>query len=328
MPDVTDPALTDALRKQYLGEAYFIRALSYFDLARVWGGVPIITQPTLTPTDNSGIERATSDAVYAQVLADLTTAEPLLPETTDRYRATRKTVWALLSRYYLYRGDNVKAEEYASKLIVDATNYKLLKPYNTFFAASARGTAESVFEIFYNGTTEQNTHRGQWQPQSNGGTRQWAPNDAIVALLNNPLIGGNRSTLVAKDNQNRWYGNLYYRTPPSDPSYVIRIAELYLIRAEARANQDKLTDAASDLNAVRDRAGLVATTAATKKIYFSLSRMSGRVEFAEEPHRWFDLVRTGRAQAVLNITDANKLVLPIPQDQILVDPVLKQNTGY
>ena len=327
VPDVTDPLLTDALRNQILGEAHFIRALAYFDLARVWGGVPIITEPTLSPSDNSGIPRAAVDATYAQVVSDLQVAEPLLPETTDRYRATKKTVWALYSRYYLYTKDYAKAEQYSTKLIGD-TNYKLVKPYNSFFANGARGTQESVFEIFYNGTTEQNTHRGQWQPQSNGGTRQWAPNDAFVALVNNALIGGNRNTLVAKDNQNRWYGNLYYRTPPSDPSFIFRIAELYLIRAESRIQQDNLSNGASDLNAVRDRAGLAATTAVTKDDLLLAIENERRVEFGLEPHRWFDLVRTGRAQAVLGVTDPNKLVLPLPAIQIITDQALKQNDGY
>jgi hypothetical protein len=156
----------------------------------------------------------------------------------------------------LYQKEWDKAEEYATKLITDNASYQLVKPYSAFFANDARGTAESVFEIFYS-ANETNTHRNQWQPQTNGGTRQWAPNDALVALLNDPKVGGGRSTLVAKDNQNRWYGNLYYRTPAADPTYVIRIAELYLIRAEAEANQNKLTAAIADLNAIRSRAGMM-----------------------------------------------------------------------
>jgi tetratricopeptide (TPR) repeat protein len=331
VPVVTDPTLTTALKNQYLGEAYAIRALAYFDLARTFGGVPIITNPTTKPTDNSGIKRSSQADIYAQVLKDLEAAEPLLPTTVDRYRVTQKTVFALKSRYYLYQKDYAKAEDYATRLISDATNYKLLKPYGAFFQSDARGTAESVFEIFYNGTTEVNSHRGQWQPQTNGGTRQWAPNDALVALLNNPASGGNRSVLVAKDNQNRWYGNLYYRNPASDPSYIFRIAEAYLIRAEARAQQDKLTDALTDLNAVRDRAGLTAlttATTATKDAVLLAVENERRVEFALEPHRWFDIVRTGRAPAVFNLTDANRSVLPIPVQQLLTDKALEQNPGY
>lgn len=326
VPTVTDPLLTDALKNQLVGEAYFIRALAYFDLARTWGGVPLITKPTANPTENRGISRSSKAETYALVLKDLETAEPLLPATTDRYRATRKTVWALRSRLHLYLKEWAKAEEYASKLITD-TNYKLVKPYNAFFANDARGTQESVFEIFYS-ANETNTHRGQWQPQTNGGTRQWAPNDAIVALLNDPKVGGGRSTLIAKDNQNRWYGNLYYRTPATDPTFVFRIAEIYLIRAEARANQDKITDGLADLNAIRDRAGIAAATATTKDALLLAIENERRVEFALEPHRWFDVVRTGRAAQVFNVTDANRLLLPLPVTELLIDKALVQNPGY
>lgn len=328
VPAVKDAQLTDALRNQYVGEAYFVRALAYFDLARTWGGVPLITKPTINPTDNSGIKRSSVTETYAQVLKDLETAEPLLPATTDRYRATRKTVWALRARYHLYQKEWAKAEEYADKVISDATNYKLVKPFSAFFANDARGTTESIFEIFYNGTTEVNGHRGQWQPQTNGGTRQWAPNDALVALLNNPAVGGTRSALVAKDNQNRWYGNLYYRNPASDPSYVLRIAEVVLIRAEARAQQDKLALGLADLNLIRDRAGIAASTAATKNDLLLAIENERRVEFALEPHRWYDIVRTGRAPAVFNLSDANHYVLPIPVQQLLSDKALEQNPGY
>jgi len=337
VPLVTDPTLSEATKNLIVGQAYFIRGLAYFDLARTWGSVPLITKPTEKPTDNSGIARSPQTEVYAQALSDLEKAEPLLTETTDRYKATRKTVWALKARYYLYRSDWANAELYANKLISDNANYKLLKPFGSFFQNDARGTQESVFELFYS-AAETNTHRGQWQPQQNGGTRQWAPNDAVVALLSDPLKGGTRSVLIAKDNQNRWYGNLYYRSPATDPTYVIRIAELYLIRAEARANQaaegatpadDKLAGAIADLDAVRDRAGLTGTPAANKADVLLAIEDERRLEFAFEPHRWFDLVRTGRAATVLNIADTRRYLMPVPNDQLLIDPALRPNNpGY
>jgi hypothetical protein len=328
VPLVTDPILTATLKNQYIGEAYFLRALSYFDLVRIWGGVPLITTPTLTSADNKGIARSTAAQIYEQVLSDLEAAEPLLSETTDRYRATKKTVWALKARYYLYQKDWVKADEYATKVINDQSNYQLIKPFNSFFfPATQKGTVESVFEFFYS-TNELNVHRGQWQPQENGGTRQWAPNAALIALLNDPATGGTRNTLIAKDNQNRWYGNLYYRSPATDPTYVIRIAELYLIRAEAKTQEGNLADATLDLNAVRLRAGLQATTATSNADLFLAIENERRLEFAFEAHRWFDLVRTGRAQTVLNIADPNNLLLPIPVSQLLIDKALIQNPGY
>ncbi len=328
VPSVADPLLTTVLKNQYIGEAYFLRALNYFDLVRIWGGVPLITTATHSAAENRGIKRSTAEETYAQILSDLDAAEPLLPEATDRFRATRKTVWALKARFYLYQKNWAKAEEYATKVITDQANYQLLKPFNSFFfPAVQKGTPESVFEFFYS-TNELNVHRGQWQPQENGGTRQWAPAAGLIVLLNDPITGGGRSTLIAKDNQNRWYGNLYYRSPATDPTYVIRIAELYLIRAEARAQLGNVTDGAADLNAVRSRADLAATTASNAGELLLAIENERRLEFAFEAHRWFDLVRTGRAAAVLNVTDANKLLLPIPVAQLLIDNALTQNPGY
>ena len=326
-PEVTDPLFTQALRNQLTGEALFVRALAYFDLARTWGGVQITLEPTESATDKNGIERSSVEETYAQVLADLTAAEPLLPETTNRVRATKKTVWALRARYHLYQKEWAQAEDYATKVINDGANYKLNKPYSSFFAGNAVATQESVFELSYSATYTSG-HRNQWQPPANGGTRQWAPADNLIAQLNDATTGGTRNALLAKTSAGLWYGNLYYRSPATDPAYVIRIAELYLIRAEARAQQNKLTEALSDLNAVRDRAGLAASTAVTKDAIVLAIENENKLEFPFEPHRWFDLVRTDRAAAVLGVTDANKLVLPIPAAEVLIDPALNQNLGY
>jgi len=121
---------------------------------------------------------------------------------------------------------------------------------------------------------------------------------------------------------------MYYRSPATDPTFVIRIAELYLIRAEARAQTGALTGALADLNAIRERAGIAKSTAATADQLLLAIENERRIEFALEPHRWFDLVRTGRADEVLNVTDANRLLLPVPAEQLLIDKALKQNPGY
>jgi hypothetical protein len=327
VPNVTDPLLTESLRNQLTGEAYFVRALAYFDLVRTWGGVQLVLTPTSSATDKNGIKRSSAAETYAQVLSDLNAAEPLLPETTNRYRATKKTVWALRARYHLYQSEWALAESYAAKLIGDATNYNLVIPYSAFFANNVVATPESIFELSYS-STYTNGHRNQWQPPANNGTRQWAPGDAFLTLVKDTAIGGNRSALVAKTSQGLWYGNMYYHSPATDPAYVLRIAEQYLIRAEARAQQNKLTDALADLNAVRSRAGLAASTAATRDEILLAIENERRIEFAFEPHRWFDLVRTNRAAAVLGVTDKNKYVLPIPAAEVLIDGSLDQNVSY
>jgi hypothetical protein len=334
VPAVVDPTFSAVLRSQLIGEAHFIRALAYFDLARVWGGVPITLTPTLSSTDKNNIGVSPVAQVYAQVLSDLNTADSLLPlpATQNPVRANRETVWALKARYYLYQQNWALAESYATQVIADTKNYSLLTPYSSFFSpASAIATKESVFELSYSATYT-NAHRGYWQPPANGGTRQWAPDDAFVALVNDPTIGGNRSALVARTSAGLWYGDLYYRSPATDPAYVIRIAELYLIRAEARAQQNNLsaTDGAlSDLNVIRTRAGLIASTAVSQSDILLAIENERRIEFALEPHRWFDLVRTGRAAAVLGVSDPQKYVFPFPATEVtLSNGKLPQNPGY
>jgi hypothetical protein len=112
--------------------------------------------------------------------------------------------------------------------------------------------------------------------------------------------------------------------------YVIRTAELFLIRAEARAKKatPDLNGALADLNAVRVRSGIAASTATTANDILLAIENERQVEFALEPQRWFDLVRTGRAPAVLSLNDANKYIYPIPGAEILANPALVQNPGY
>jgi tetratricopeptide (TPR) repeat protein len=330
VPAVTDPQFTQVKRDQFVGEAYFIRALSYFDLARGWGGVKLILKPTRTTTDQAGIGRSSLEETYAQVLKDLEAAEALVPKTTSRSRVTQKTVWALRARYHLYRKEWDQAEAYASKLISDTQNYTLIKPYSAFFAGNATATSESVFEVAY-GNSFKNGHANWWLPPALGGRREWAPSVALVTALNDPTQGGGRKDLIAQTAPpgNLWYGKLYYRNPiGTDPAYIIRIAELYLIRAEARVQFNQLDLALADLNAVRSRAGLPPIETSTADEILVALENERRLEFPFEADRWFNLVRTERVDDVLGITDTRKWVFPIPNSEILADPSTRQNDSY
>src|SRR6186713_644628 len=125
VPVVADVSLTQAVKNQLTGEAYFIRALAYFDLARVWGGVPVTLTPTLSASDKNGVKKSPVAEVYAQVLSDLNAADSLLalPARQTPTRANRQTAWALKARYYLYQQNWVQAEAYASQVIADTKNY-------------------------------------------------------------------------------------------------------------------------------------------------------------------------------------------------------------
>jgi hypothetical protein len=326
VPLVNDPPLTTTERNKILGEAYFIRALSYFDLARGWGGVQLQLKPTSDLSVLKGIKRSTLDQTYDQVLADLIQAETLLPEdATTRNRAQKSTVRALRARLHLYRKQWADAETYATQVISN-TKYSLVKPYKSFFTAPFQ-TAESVFELAYS-VNDKNSFWNLWYPSSSGGQFTLKPSDILVAKLNNAAIGGARSSLIAGSGV-AVYGVLYNTTSSStDPSYLIRIAELYLIRAEARAQLNKLPEAILDLNAVRARADVPPTTATTQAGLIQAIEDENNIEFAFEAHRWFDLVRTERAGAVLGVTNKNYWLFPIPYSDIQSDPDVVQNPGY
>ncbi|HEY5746483.1 MAG TPA: RagB/SusD family nutrient uptake outer membrane protein [Chryseolinea sp.] len=332
VPGLTDPVLTEAEKNKITGEAYFIRALGYFDLGRGWGGVPLVLKPTKTISDAQGIRRSSLPQTYDQVLADLTKAEELLPEAATRNRAVKKTAQALRARLHLYREQWAEAETFASTVIGNSS-YALITPYKAFFTAPFL-TNESVFELTFS-NADPNTIWNNWYPSALGGQYNFQPTTDFIGVLN--AKGGNRSSLLASvttGSTTSIYGNLYNRSGlRDDPAYILRIAELYLIRAEARAQQDKLdgTDGAlADLNAVRQRAGLANSTAVTKAEVLLAIEDERRLEFAFEAHRWFDLVRTKRAGDVLGVTDTRKWLFPIPLVDMGADPDLagEQNPGY
>ena len=338
LPAITDPLLPTAEKNQILGEAYFIRALGYFDLARGWGGVQLELKPTTDLSVLKGIKRSTLDQTYDQVLADLNQSEQLLPDIKaldkpTRNRAQKPAVRALRARLHLYRKQWADAETDASLVISDSistssiTRFKLVKPYKTFFTSPFL-SSESVFELTFS-TNDKNSFWNLWYPSSGGGQYTLKPSDSFVAQVNNPAIGGSRKSLIALSAKNEVYGVLYNTSASStDPSYVIRIAELYLIRAEARAQQNNLSGALADLNKIRARADVPASTAATQADIIKAIETENSIEFAFESHRWFDLARTGRTGVVLGVTNTNLWLFPIPYSDIQSDPDVTQNPGY
>jgi hypothetical protein len=153
----------------------------------------------------------------------------------------------------------------------------------------------------------------------------------IVNLLNNKSIAGTRQSLISKvvlNGVDNWFGNLYYRTNGTDPAYLIRIAELYLIRAEAYAQDNDIAKSLADLNVIRKRADIQELNIADKATLLLAIEQENRIEFAFENHRWYDLVRTRRAKTVLGIDEDFRLLLPIPYAQILIDKNLEQNPQY
>jgi hypothetical protein len=335
VPALNDPLLTQANKNQILGEALFLRALAYFDLVRLWGGVPLKLIPTENLNQPLGIARSSAEETYGQILKDLTAADDLLNTVAvNRIKVSKNAVQALKSRLYLYQKKWPEAEESAN-LLINNINYKLLFPFTAWFKGDL-GSQESIFEIA-NTLINPNGLRSSFQHQTRGGSYSLAPKVSTANLLNDPAIGGGttgRRSLIGSVIQTGttiWYGDLYFRNPATDPIYVLRIAEQYLIRAEARIYNDDLPGALADINEIRRRANLTELTQNNYDINNPQQLLLAienerRFEFLWEEDRWADLVRTGRAKDVFQIEDY-KLLLPIPLDEVVIGK-LEQNHLY
>jgi hypothetical protein len=329
VPLVNDVTYSDAERKRDRGEAFFLRAHNHFDLTRLWGNIPLALKATEGPNDAKGVGNKPQAEVYRQIELDLDSAISLLPASgsINRNRANIYAAKALKARLHLYRQEWAQANTLATEIIAQESLFRLVKPYNQFYLT--KNTTESVFEIAFT-INNRNSWATNWFASNiTGGTRELLPTNGLIALLQNPNSGGDRSGLLLPIG-NIIYGNMNFKIATGDdPVYAIRIAELFLIRAEARAHLNNLAGGLQDLNAIRVRSNVPAIESvanATELISKVLDER--RVEFAYESHRWFDMIRTGKAKEAFKITDAFRLRLPIPTQELLINDALVQNEGY
>ncbi len=345
----TASVLDQATRDSYTGAALTVRATSHYDLVRIFGDVPINT--TSKVEDNASKPRMPAAEVYAQVISDLDEAIALLPETgagDERYIDVRYVPLAISARVYTTMGNWAKAEAAADEVITNG-NYSLLTNLDDIFF---RGSNEIIFAT--GNTIGFSQNYLNWPSMGTAFYPTFTFFESACAaisedLLNNFEAGDARRTAwVFYSNRtnypnpnNRYFFKKYYSpfAPPNLPGrsqdfVLLRLAEMYLIRAEARARQNNLSGAAADLNVIRNRAGLPNTTAATQSDLVNAILHERRIELCGEGHRWDDLVRTGTADAVISALpwktewDAYKTLWPIPYDEIRLNDALVQNPGY
>ncbi len=321
--------LSDENKKRIIAEATVIRSLAFFDLARTWGNVPIVKQATSSPTQFDGVKQTPKKEVFQIVINDILSVYDDLSSPSDKVHVNQAVADAFLARVYLYSEDWSHAEEYATK-VIDNSFYSLGSIQDLI---DNKQSGESIWELSFS-SSRQNDQSAYWRSPNDGGRHEWGPSTALVNLLNDPLAGGDRKVFF-KDYStaqvpNYYVGTLYHRSTNDDNVILFRLAEQYLIRAEARAKKatPDLVGALHDLNIVRNRSHVPALeeNLGVSDVITAIEN-ENRVEFALEPHRWFDLVRTGKAAEVLNINE-NKTVFPIPYNDILADKDLVQNKDY
>ncbi|MEE9361613.1 MAG: RagB/SusD family nutrient uptake outer membrane protein [Cellulophaga sp.] len=323
-------------KDQLIGEALFSRALMHFYLTNLFGDIPYIA--TSNFQENTQASKMSVAEVYQKIITDLLTAKGLLSNvyiSGERTRPNSGVVSALLSRVYLYHEDWENAEQESSLLVGNTGVYTWETDLSKVFLKESRSTIWQ-FKPLVNGL---NTNEASVYIFVSG--------PPPLTALTNTLIDGfepgdNRFTNwvgTVTDGTDTWYHVFKYKAQGNTGTSVeyskqFRLAEQYLIRAEARAMLNDIVGAQSDLNVIRTRAGLGNTTAATTNDLLDAILHERQVEFfVEKGHRFFDLKRMGKADAVLslvkpgwNTTDA---LFPIPEEEILVNSnLLPQNPGY
>lgn len=352
--------LNPAIKQQLLGEAKFSRAFIYFYQVNLYGNIPMPV--TNDYAANNTIASSPVAAVYQQVIADLKDAQGLLSDgkyltgtgtaTTDRVRPNKQAATALLARAYLYTKDWQNAEQQASAVI--NTPIYVLEP--NLSQAFLKATREAIWQLQPSipGANNNDTFSlvvtdnplqslKTMLPLSASLVSAFEPGDA---RFTNWVGQFNVAASQAFPAATYYFANKYRANtlagastaPVTEYPVVLRLAEQYLIRAEARAQQNNISGAQADLNVVRARAGLAATTASTQSDLLTAIAHERQVElFTEFGHRWFDLRRTNKIDEVMSTVtpqkgggswNTNKQLVPVPTSEILINPNITQNPGY
>ncbi len=301
---------------------------------------------------NSTLRRTPKSEVYQQMITDLKEAQSLLSsdylsgslqkytDLPDRVRPTKWAAIALLARVYLYINDYYNAESQASQIINNSSVYRLDEINNVFL----KNSNESIWQLqpvnFGRNTEDAFTFIIPPNGPSNNNPVYLSPN-----LLNTFESGDLRKTnwinKVIIDTDTLYFPYKYKSAsqdaPITEHLVLFRLAEQYLIRAEARAYLRKLLDSNTDLNTIRRRAGLTESKADTQEALLSSILHERQVElFSEWGHRWLDLKRTGQINDVMTrvapqkggVWNANWQLYPLPLSDIQKDINLVQNPGY
>jgi hypothetical protein len=323
--------LSASLVKQLTGEMEVVRAFVYFNMVNLFGGVPLVT--TTDYTTNAQLPRASATAVYTQILTDLNDAVKKLPATypsVGHVRANLYTAVALQAKVHLYQGQWQEAYTEADSVIKSGLFDITTTPLSDVFLD---GSAEAIWQVpiqnLYGGSGDASL----FFPYSSDQTPTYVVTDSLLNQFEpGDLRLANWLGVNVINGQNVYYPVKYKDLQPTTPAtdyMMLRLGEQYLIRAEAAAELNNLSGALTDVNTIRARAGLAAVNPKTQAAVLAAVMKERRTELCFEwGNRWFDLIRTGKAAAVLPNFKSYDALYPIPQAQMQLNSHLIQNPGY
>lgn len=379
---ISDPNLTAQRKKEIIAESKTIRALTYFNIVKLWGDAPIVMDVTNSANpEKTNLPRQSVDKVYESIIADLEDAVQSLPYTNKggyKDRATKGVAFALLAKVYaqipyvVQYNKYEKVIQYCDSVISSPAGYSLVSNYDHLFDGSHYNNSESIWEIQYNAINEKCANWGptlNLPPSIAGSTwrKYCIPSQDLVNAFKKEATNTRYKSSIIFENVNRYWYDEYWSAdnagnvpftykwrgtgglPSSDDTYLIRLADIILLKAEAMCQNNNIDQAVTLVNntTIKRVNGTPIALGLSKDNALNAILNERRLELAFEGTRWDDLIRTGKIGTVMNsLTDFTKAssvspkvtivynfqdylkLLPIPQEERNRNPNLTQNPGY
>lgn len=360
LPNVDMPSVAD--KNDLMGQALALRALAYFYAVRVWGDVPLITEPVESLKEGKYEPKTAKQTVLLDViLPDLRKAETLINrvKNKERKKISIYGVWAIMADVYMWLEDYPMADQTIDKMAADPSFMRIeedMPSLKKMFVEELNNKAsdftpendeytskELIFVLHYDmQEVGVNGYSLVYQWFTGSGNRVAVLSDAFMSQFE---TGDLRKDFIALNYQGGWELNKFIGSTISttlnktcEVAYPIyRYSDMLLLQAEARANMDKWEEALDLVKKVRTRAGIGATTApatsfVNKEDLIDYILKERQIELVGEGKRWFDLVRTDRWEEVMEpingMDDERKVLFPIHNSHIIENPQIEQNSGY
>lgn len=367
--------LTDKEYNEMKGQGEIFRAIQMFRMARMWGSFPVITKIAKTITSGN-IEdvyptyfppRSTEEECYQQIISDLTDAEQNAPDfqSSDRTLMTKTVAQALLCKVYAETAvqDYDKVIEYAEK-VRNTPGLQLEPDFSTLWGwddtkkdCVKRNTSEGILEVHWL------PGAGNWEswmfgkcledPEANFTWAKWVtPSRDLIKAFDDEgdTVRKNQTIVYYSCNWSNYYPSanypfMYKLRSGYNNEYILRLADIILLEAEAYAHKGDISQAAQLVNMIRNRAklpNLTASATASQQAIEDAVLHERRLELALEGERWYDLRRAGKVEEVMNSLPSrdsghlslarpytkNSYLMPIPQTALDENDNLIQNPGY
>ena len=336
------------LKTTRIGEMKFLRALMYFNLVRIFGEVPLVTKETTNVNDYFGQTRTPSAEVYSFIENELKSAISILPvTTTQKGRVTKGAALGILGKVLITQNKYAEALPYLTQ--IQGLGYSLQTDVTKIFDVNNKNNSEIIFDVqFASGLNGNSEGSGAFQMFSPSGSVSGAkghnlPTKEIYNLYS--ASDPRKSAFIGLTANGIPFSKKLVKTSNTivdggSNFVVLRLAEVDLLLAESYAKTNDLQNSNLYLNKIKSRAGIATVNLTSQQSLLDEIEKERRLELIGEGHRWFDLVRTGKALTVLTNHFAatpgystaqikqHNLLMPVPQSQINTDPAIKQNPGY